>query len=141
MVLEYTAELKEKIAAEIQNVQISLANLEEVERREERSVIELAASATFIHNVYNGIENILVQILKSQKIMLPKSATWHKDVLQLTSEKEILSKPLAEELYEYLAFRHFFVHAYGFMLDETKVAPLARNVHNVWERFQTDIGI
>ena len=68
MALEFTDDLREKIRAEIQNVQITLDNLKEAEEREEKSVVELAASATFIHNIYNGIENILIQILKSQGI-------------------------------------------------------------------------
>ena len=49
--------------------------------RTEKTVIELAAIATFLHNTYNGIENILKQILISREIMVPKSEKWHKDLL------------------------------------------------------------
>jgi hypothetical protein len=50
------------------------------------------------------------------------------------------STEMSAELYEYLAFRHFFVHAYGFMLNETKMTPLVTNVSDIWQRFLSEIG-
>jgi uncharacterized protein YutE (UPF0331/DUF86 family) len=86
--------------------------------RTEKTVIELAAIATFLHNIYNGIENILKQILISRGINVPKSDKWHKDLLNRSLSSGIISEELTNKLYKYLTFRHFFVHAYGFMLDE-----------------------
>ncbi|HLP47663.1 MAG TPA: hypothetical protein VK186_09895 [Candidatus Deferrimicrobium sp.] len=140
MALEYTDELRQKVGAEIQNVTIALSNLKEAKERNSKSVIELAAEATFIHNIYNGIENILTQILKAYSIKIPKTENWHKDLLDAASHKGIISTEISDELYDYLAFRHFFVHAYGFMLNETKMAPLVTNASDIWSRFLAEIG-
>ncbi|MFH0795878.1 MAG: hypothetical protein V2A65_02335 [Candidatus Omnitrophota bacterium] len=128
-------ELSKQIAAEKENVEISLSNLKDALRRTKRSAVELAAMATFLHNIYNGIENILKQVLKAEGCKIPKSETWHKDLLNLAVSDGIIPNKLAEELYEYLAFRHFFLHAYGFMLKETQVRGLANNIPNVWSEF------
>jgi len=55
-------DLPGKIAAEIENVEKALENLKEATDRKIKSTVELAAMATFLHNIYNGIENILKQI-------------------------------------------------------------------------------
>jgi len=41
--------------------------------RTEKSVIELAAIGTFLHNIYNGIENILKQIPFNNSLDLRRS--------------------------------------------------------------------
>ena len=128
-------DLTKKIAAEKENVEISLDNLKDALRRKKRSAVELAAMATFLHNTYTGIENILKQDLKAKGCKIPKSETWHKDLLNLAVSAGIIPNKLAEKLYEYLAFRHFFLHAYGFMLKENQVRDLANNIPNVWSEF------
>ena len=40
---------------------------------------------------------------------------------------------------KYLLFRHFFVHAYGFLLDEAKLKPLMNNVSGVYSEFKKEI--
>jgi uncharacterized protein YutE (UPF0331/DUF86 family) len=128
-------DLAKRIAAEKENVEKALANLEEAMARKEKSTIELAAIATFLHNIYNGIENILKQILKTKGTGIPRSETSHKDLLDLSVSSEIISEKLSDQLYEYLTFRHFFIHAYGFMLEEANLDDLADNIPNVWSQF------
>ena len=131
--------LSKRILAEKENIEEALANLDKALKRKKKSVIELAAIATFLHNIYNGIENIIKQILKSEKIMVEKSDTWHKDLLNLSVTNKIISVTLSDELYEYLTFRHFFVHAYGFMLEEDQLQDLANNIQNIWSKFLLEI--
>ncbi|MGB8217519.1 MAG: HepT-like ribonuclease domain-containing protein [Candidatus Methanoperedens sp.] len=132
-------ELHKRILAEKENVEIALGNLKDAMARNEKTVIELAAIATFLHNIYNGIENILKQVLKAKGIEIPESATWHKEMLNLSVSQGIISEKLADQLYEYLTFRHFFVHAYGFMLDEAHLEVLANNIPEIWLEFTKKI--
>ena len=67
--------LSKQVLAEKENVEIALSNLKKAMDREEKSVVELAAIGTFLHNIYNGIENILKQILKTKDIEVSKSDT------------------------------------------------------------------
>ena len=132
-------DLTRKIAAEKENVEKALANLKVAMDRKERSTIELAAIATFLHNIYNGIENILKQILKTKGTQIPRTETSHKDLLDLSVSIGIIPEKLSDELYEYLTFRHFFIHAYGFMLEEANLDDLARDIPKVWSRFLSAI--
>lgn len=132
-------DLTRKIAAEKESVEVALANLKDAMRRKKKSVVELAAIATFLHNIYNGIENILKQILKAKGDEIPRTETSHKDLLELSVSLGIIPEKLSDQLYEYLTFRHFFVHAYGFMLEEAHLRNLADNISNVWSQFLSAI--
>jgi uncharacterized protein YutE (UPF0331/DUF86 family) len=132
-------ELPEQILAEKENIDIALHNLKLAVAREEKTVIELAAIATFLHNIYNGIENILKQLLLAKDIKVPKSGTWHKDLLNRSLSAGIISEKLSSKLYKYLTFRHFFVHAYGFMLDEKELEGLSNDVPEIRQQFLSEI--
>lgn len=136
---EYMVNLTRQIAAEKENVERTLVNLKEVMARKEKSIIELAAIATFLHNIYNGIENILKQVLKAEGIKISRRETWHKELLELSVSNGIISDRLSDKLYEYLTFGHFFVHAYGFMLEEMHLEPLANGISPVWANFLSEI--
>ena len=131
--------LPNQILAEKENVELALSNLKDAINRKEKSVIELAAIGTFLHNIYNGIENILKQILHAKDVEIPKTDTWHKDLLDISVSKRIISDGLSDKLYEYLTFRHFFVHAYGFMLEETHLEDLVNNIPEIWSQFLLEI--
>ena len=133
-------DITRQVAAEKENVEKALSNLRDAMGRREKSVVELAAIATFLHNIYNGIENILKQVLRAKGTEIPKSDTWHKDLLNLSVSLGIIPEKLSDDLYEYLTFRHFFVHAYGFMLEEAHLENLANNITNVWLQFLSVIN-
>jgi uncharacterized protein YutE (UPF0331/DUF86 family) len=129
-----------QVLAEKENVEIALSNLKDVMARKEKTVVELAAAGAFLHSIYSGIENILKQILIIKDTQIPKSDTWHKDLLNLSVSMGIISENLSDKLYEYLTFRHFFVHSYGFMLEETHLRGLADDVQEAWTQFLLEIG-
>jgi uncharacterized protein YutE (UPF0331/DUF86 family) len=71
--------------------------------------------------------------------MVPKSEKWHKDLLNRSLSSGIISEELSNKLYKYLTFRHFFVHAYGFMLDEKQLESLANDIPEIWNQFLIEI--
>jgi uncharacterized protein YutE (UPF0331/DUF86 family) len=131
--------LPKQILAEKANVEEAIGNLENAMAREVKTVIELAAVGAFLHNFYNGIENILKQTLKQKNIQFARTENWHKELLNLSVSHGIITESLSDELYEYLTFRHFFVHAYGFMLEEAPLEALASNIPDIWSRFLSGI--
>jgi len=133
------ADIPKQILAEKENVEVALNNLKEAIERKEKSVVELAAIGTFLHNIYNGIENILKQVLKTKGVEIPKAETWHKDLLNRSVSSGIISEGLSDELYEYLTFRHFFVHGYGFMIEEAPLFDLAGRIPEIWLQFMASV--
>ncbi|KAA3595907.1 MAG: hypothetical protein DWQ06_16130 [Calditrichaeota bacterium] len=108
--------LQKKIDAELENIEEVIAQIPHFKKLPYLETLELAGTATFLHNFYNGIENILSQVLKSKNIKIAPNASWHKDLLVASHQQDIISEQLKNELIGYLAFRHFFVHAYAFDL-------------------------
>jgi uncharacterized protein YutE (UPF0331/DUF86 family) len=131
--------LPRQISAEVENIEAALRNLEETMERQIVTVVELAAMGTFLHNIYNGIENILKQTLKFKNIQINRGENWHKELLSLAVMHGVISDALSNELYEYLTFRHFFVHAYGFMLEEAPLKSLVQDIPGVWHKFISEV--
>ncbi|MCI0699081.1 hypothetical protein L0337_44650 [candidate division KSB1 bacterium] len=133
------ANLREKVSAEEENINQTLNDLQSALARPERTIIERAALATFLHNIYSGIENILKQILKAKGVSIPSSPSWHKDLLILTVSEKIISQDLANDIFPYLTFRHLFVHVYGFMLDDEEIIKLATKIPEIYSRFAAEV--
>jgi len=133
-------QLEIRIQAERQNVESALDHLDEALARKPRTMVELAAIGTFLHNFYGGVENIAKQVLLEHEKKVPMSGSWHKDLLEATVDEGILTRALADELYEYLAFRHFFVHGYGHTLREKELEPLSKSARKVWKKFLGEIS-
>ena len=132
-------ELLREVQAEKEHILDTLQALNEAFRRKEKTVVELAAISTFLQNMYNGMENILKRALKFKGMSIPVSESWHKDLLDLSVNNQIISLELSKRLDEYRAFRHFFVHGYGIMIDKEKLMPLAENLPDLWKDFESEL--
>jgi len=132
-------ELSQRIQAELENIDELFIALPSFQKLQKLSTLELAGVAALLHNFYNGIENILKQIVLSQRLEVPTGESWHKELLELALTQEFISKDCKNNLTQYLAFRHFFSHAYALDLYPNKMEPLVKNLKEVYEIFKKDI--
>ena len=132
--------LKQRIQAELENIDEIFKEMPLHLSLPRLSMLELAGVAALLHNFYNGIENILKQIFVSQKISVPEGQSWHKDLLEKAVKEEIISEECKSHLGQYLAFRHFFSHAYALDLYPEKMEPLVENSQKLYSIFKNDIN-
>lgn len=104
------------------------------------SQLELAGVSALLHNFYNGVENVLKQLIQSKNIDVPQGATWHQNLLITSQKSKLISETLANELKRFLAFRHFFSHAYALDLYPERIQPLASEIPNIYKLFKTEIN-
>ena len=133
------AEVHERIEAEFENIECAVAELPGSDSLPNLSSLELAGVAALVHNFYNGIENILKQIVVSYGKELPHNSSWHRDLVNIATSNGIISESTAKELRRYLAFRHFFSHGYSFDLDKERITPLVKGIQGTLNCFRDDI--
>ncbi len=133
------ADIFEKVHAEMENISKVLSELEKVKDKPEKEVVVLAGIGSFLQNIYTGIENILKQLLQHIGIDIPPSPAWHKNLLDISVEHDFITKETQDRIGKYLYFRHFFTHAYGFMIEEKRLQPLVADIFSVYDEFKTEI--
>jgi hypothetical protein len=135
-------QLKEYCEAEFENIDAVMVYLYSVVKPKKNgySVIELAAMATFLHNFYNGVENVLKRVLSISQIEMKDAPTWHKELLKKSVDLGIINLSLFESLSNYLSFRHFFVHSYSFTLRWEELKPLVNGLDDTLKRFKSAVN-
>ena len=103
------------------------------------SQLELAGVAALLHNFYNGIENIVKQVFQEKSLSIPQGESWHRDLLLAAAEKNIISDLLLNNLKQYLAFRHYFSHAYALELFPERMEPLVKDAVALFNEFKQHI--
>lgn len=115
------------------------------QRNDPPTRIELRAMASILHEFYNGVERLLERLVLSQGETLPKGTFWHADLLvQVATPQEghrpaLIDAPLRDRLEEYLRFRHFFRHAYGYTLEWARLRWLAESLEETLERLRGQV--
>lgn len=133
------ADIKERVLAEEENVRRVLNELPSPERLPTLSDLELAGTAALLHNIYNGIENMLKQVVLESGDQVPEGASWHRDLLTLAEKKKILRPPTRQWLAPFLAFRHFFSHGYALELEPERMESLVEKAPAVCAPVHEDI--
>jgi uncharacterized protein YutE (UPF0331/DUF86 family) len=101
--------------------------------------LEIAGVAALLHNFYNGLENIVKQVFQEKSFPIPQGESWHRDLLLAAAEKNIISELLLNNLKPYLAFRHYFSHAYALELFPERMEPLVKDAVALFNEFKQQI--
>ncbi len=134
------ADYRAYIEAEYEAIERTLTNIPKQKPFLKLSELELAGVAVLLNNFYNCIENIFKQIFKKQAIKLPDGPSWHQDLINTAVDENIISNDLAEQISEYMGFRHFVAHGYAFNLNPERLQELANNVLKILEDFKEQIN-
>lgn len=134
-------QLREYCDAEFENIDAVVTELFAVVKTNQSkySNADLAAIATFVHNFYNGIENILKRVLSLKQREMKNTPTWHKDLLKISLNEGIITNNLYATLLNYLAFRHFFIHSYSFALKWEELRPLVDSLDDTLKKFKSSV--
>lgn len=108
---------------------------------------ELRAIASILHEFYNGVERILERIILGFQESLPQGSHWHTDLLIQVAEPRsgkrpaVIDGPLQTRLQDYLDFRHFYRHAYGYTLQWNQMRWKAENLPDTLEMLRGQLQV
>ncbi|MBI4530798.1 MAG: nucleotidyltransferase domain-containing protein [Candidatus Latescibacteria bacterium] len=109
------------------------------------SQFEMNALASYVHQFYTGCERVFERIVVYIDKEAPGGAFSHANLLvQMARERPGVRPPVLDEglwlhLQDYLEFRHFFRHAYGYALDWAKLRPLVEGMSNTLADFRRQL--
>ena len=140
--------LKKKIEFEISQIDEHIYKssiLIEKCKLQEPDYVELCAVGSIIQSFYNGIENILLLIAKNIDNSVPNQGKWHSELLSLMSVKtenrnSVFSENLKTILLDYMNFRHFFRHSYGYSIKWNKVSHLFLGLEENWNKVKIELN-
>lgn len=124
----------------VHDVQEGVGSLEETP-----SQFAMNALASYLHQFYTGCERILERIAVTIDGSLPGGAFSHANLLAQMAgaypgvRPAVLNETLWHGLQEYLAFRHFFRHTYGYTLAWAKLRPLVAGISATQTDFKSQL--
>lgn len=103
-------------------------------KNKEPDFIEITAIGGILHSFYNGIENIFVLIGKNLNFNFNSSPQWHRNLVDfMFSQNDFLPADLRLLLTEYMGFRHFYRHTYGYTIKWEKCSHLFLGLTDFWK--------
>jgi len=134
-------ELKRYCADEFGNIDRIKKELFSLYRseRSDYTLAERAAIASFVMNIYTGVENILKQMLIYDRLDIGDSPNWHEKVLKKAGEIGILPPELFQILSRYLSFRNYFLYNYIFNIKWEDMKVLIDAIDEVITKFKAEV--
>ena len=140
--------LKKKIEFEISQIDEHISKSSVLIKKcnlQEPDYVELCAVGSIIQSFYNGIENILLLIAKNMDNSVPNQGKWHSELLSVMCAKTenhnaVFSESLKTVLFDYMNFRHFFRHSYGYSIKWDKVSHLFLELENNWNKVKLELN-
>ena len=141
--------LKKKIEFEISQIGEHLSKSSVLIKKcsvQEPDYVELCAAGSILQSFYNGIENILLIISKSIDGKFPSQGKWHSELLSIMCKKTdqrpaVFQEALYPILLDYMNFRHFFRHSYGYSMKWEKLSHLFLNIDNNWDKIKNELEV
>jgi hypothetical protein len=142
-----SSDLRQDIFDSVEDINDLLTSYEELFRKvqqDEPNLVELAALGSILQSFYNGVEGIFILIAKQIDKKMPGDNTWHQTLLNQVLESNnnrgsVITYDTASDLAAYMKFRHFFRHAYTFMLDWKRLEPLVDELEIIWAAVRDDV--
>ncbi len=134
-------ELKKYCDAEFSNIEKVKNELSFIYRPEKAdyTLSERAAMASFVINIYTGIENILKQMLIYDRLDVGDAPGWHEKVLKKAGEIGILPPELFQILSRYLSFRNYFLYNYIFNIKWEDMKILIDAIDELITKFRAEV--
>lgn len=138
---------RDQIRSEIEQIEdlfVRFGPLLSKSETDEPDVVELSALGSVLHSFYTGLEGIFLTVAKRVDAEVPAGDRWHMDLLDRIATRtdhrsEVVSENTKQELEAYLAFRHFFRHAYVYILKWEVMQDLVGRLREVWEMAKQEI--
>jgi len=139
--------LARRLAAEIENELGRLDQLadEAASAPQDDSPFGLRARGSILHDFYSGIERVFQRIAEELNGGVPQSGQWHRQLLTDMSlpipdlRPPPINAALAEELGDFLRFRHLFRNTYGWELRADRIRRLEDRMPGVKDQFHSQV--
>lgn len=132
--------IKTKIKYEISEIDILLEKssvLVSLCKSRVPDFVETVAVGGILHSFYNGIENIFVLIAKNLGFDFKSSPQWHRNLIDfMFAQPCFLQADLRLQMTEYMGFRHFYRHTYGYTIKWEKCSHLFFNMIDFWTKIK-----
>ena len=109
-------------------------------KNKEPDFVEITAIGGILHSFYNGLENIFMLIGKSLQFDFKSSSQWHRNLVDLMfAQEDFLPSDFRLLFTEYMGFRHFYRHTYGYTIKWEKCSHLFLGMADFWQTVRTAI--
>ena len=137
-------ELSATLTFELQQIYTELSVIHRIagkQMRLGRDEVKLRAAASSLQSIYNGIEKMIGLVLKDKGQSPKDGPASHADLLTAARNLGVLSEELSRSLRDLMAFRHFFRHSYGFLIDDEQLNPLLGRIRPIITKLAVELQI